>query len=302
MDVVVVGGGPSGLSAALCLARAGRSVLVLDGGPWTNVSSGTVHNFFTRDGATPAELREAALAQLRAYPCARVQAAAVERAGRGPDGFRVALGNARVIEARRLILATGLEAVLPDIPGLPARWGRSVVHCPYCHGWECGGLALGVLALDEWAVHQAIHVQRFSDEVLLCTGNSDIALTDEQRSLLKRRGVGIREEPLAYLKGPGTALEQLVFTDGSSAACQTLFCHPPFHQRSDLAVQLGCRVLQDGAVEVDDYGQTSQPGVYAVGDMAHRPGQPVATSGVAVSAASGVVAAMAVDQELLYHE
>lgn len=300
IDAVIVGAGPSGLSAALCLARVGRQVLVLEGGPWANVSSDTIHNFFTRDGATPAELREAALAQLGRYPCARVQATSAEAAEGGPDNFRVTLSGSRVVEARRLILATGMEAALPDIPGLQARWGQSVVHCPYCHGWERGGMALGVLALDDWVVHQAMQVQRFSDDVVLCRADGDFTLTEEQRDLLQSRGVSIREAPVAYLKGPGTGLEQLVLTDGTTVACQTLFCHPHVHQRSDLAARLGCRMLPDGAVEVGDYGQTSQPGVYAVGDMAHRPGLLAAGSGMAMAASSGVVAAMAIDQELLY--
>lgn len=112
------------------------------------------------------------------------------------------------------MLATGVEDVLPDIPGLSERWGHSVVHCPYCQGWERAGLALGVLAVDEWAVHEAVHVERFSDDVTLYT-NGGSAMTAEQRDLLKARDVAVRGEPLARLEGPGTSLERLVFTDGA---------------------------------------------------------------------------------------
>lgn len=300
IDAVIAGAGPAGLSAALCLARVGRNVLVLEGGPWGNVSSDTIHNFFTRDGATPSELREAALSQLARYPTAKVQAVSAEDADGEPGNLRITLSGGRVVQARRLILATGVEAVLPDIPGLQARWGQGVVHCPYCHGWECGGMALGVLALDEWAVHQAVQVQRFSDDVVLCT-NRSVKLTDDQRDLLKARGVAIKEEPVAYLEGPGTSLARLAFTDGTAVACQALFCHPHTRQRSDLAARLGCRILNDGAVEVNDYGQTSRPGVYAIGDMAHRP-DVFPAGAVVIAAASGVVAAMVIDQELLYND
>jgi thioredoxin reductase len=136
IDAVIAGAGPGGLSAALCLGRAARQVLVLDGGPWRNVSSGELHNILSRDGIAPAGLRAAALAQLRRYPSVKVQPVSAESAEGEPGRFRVALSGGRVTEARRLLLATGVEDILPGIPGLPERWGQSVVHCPYCHGWE----------------------------------------------------------------------------------------------------------------------------------------------------------------------
>lgn len=301
IDVVIAGAGPSGLSAALCLARVGRQVLVLDGGPWRGASSDAVHNLFTRDGATPPELRESALAQLRRYPCVKVQAASAEAAEGPPGKIRVTLGGGRVAVAHRLILATGVEDLLPDVPGLPERWGQSVVPCPYCDGWERGGLPLAVLALDEWAVHQAVQIQRLSDDVVLCMNGTGTP-TEDQRKLLAERGVTVREEPLAGLEGAGTSLERLRFTDGSSVVCRALFCHPPTRQRSDLPAQLGCRLLGDGAVEVNDYGQTSQPGIYAVGDMAHAADSLLPGHSIAMAVAKGQAAAMVIDQELLYND
>lgn len=134
IDAVIVGAGPGGLSAALCLGRAGRQVLLLDGGSWRSVSSGTLHNFLSRDGVTPAELRASALAQLGCYPCVRVQPTSAESVEGESGSFRVALSDGRVAQAHRLVLATGVEDVLPAIPGLAERWGQGVVHCPYCHG------------------------------------------------------------------------------------------------------------------------------------------------------------------------
>lgn len=300
IDAVIAGAGPGGLSAALCLGRAGRQVLVLDGGPWRNVSSGELHNFFSRDGVAPAALREAALEQLRRYPNVKVQAASAESAEGEPGRIRVALSDGRVTEAHRLLLATGVEDVLPDVPGLPERWGQSVVHCPYCHGWERLGLPTGVLALDEWSVHHAVHVARFSDEVTLYT-NGGFPPTEEQRELLKARNVAVREESLARLEGPGTSLERLVFADGSTAACQALYCSAPTRQRSDLAARLGCRLLDDGSVEVNEFGQTTQPGIFAIGDMARRAAFPFPARQVVMAAAQGVIAAVVIDQELLYN-
>lgn len=301
IDVVIAGAGPGGLSAALCLGRAGRQALVLDGGPWRNVSSGELHNFFSRDGVAPAELRASALAQLRRYPSIKVQAALAESADGEPGHFRVTLSGGRATQARRLLLATGVDDVLPEVPGLSERWGQSVVHCPYCHGWERLGLPTGVLALDEWSVHHAVHVARFSDDVTLYT-NGDLLLTADQAGLLKARNVAVHDGRLARLDGPGTSLERLVFTDGSTAACQALYCHAPTRQRSDLAARLGCRLLDDGAVEVSEFAQTTRPGVFAIGDMARQAAFPFPARQAIMAAAQGVLAAVVIDQELLYND
>lgn len=301
IDVVIAGGGPGGLSAALCLGRAGRQVLVADGGAWRNVSSDSIHNFFSRDGVTPAELRAAALTQLRPYPNVKVEPVTADSAQGEPGHFRVTLSDQRVVEARRLLLATGVEDVLPDIAGLPERWGQSVVHCPYCHGWERAGLALGVLALNEWSVHEAVHVRRFSDDVTFYT-NGEFPIAVEPRDLLKSRNVQVHRGVLSRLEGHGTSLERLVFTDGTTATCQALYCQAPTRQRSDLAARLGCRLFDDGAVEVNEFGQSTRPGVFAVGDMARTAAFPFAARQVIMAAAAGTVAAVLIDQELLYND
>jgi thioredoxin reductase len=248
IDVVIVGAGPGGLSAALCLARAGRQVLVADSGSWRNVSSDHLHNFLSRDGVTPTDLRAAAVAQIGHYPCIKVTRASADAVDGECGAFRVSLNGGGVVEAHRLILATGVEDLPPDIPGMAERWGQSVVHCPYCHGWERAGQILGVLAVSDRAVHEAVHVQRFSTETTLYT-NGDLAITADQRDLLRTRGVTVREDLLACLQGPSPALERLVFGDGSTAACQALFCRAPTRQRSGLAASLDCRFLDDGAVD-----------------------------------------------------
>jgi thioredoxin reductase len=301
IDAVIAGAGPGGLSAALCLARAGRQALVADDGSWRCVSSDEVHNFLSRDGASPVDLRAAALAQLAHYPCIKVVRASVDSVDGECGCFRASLSGGRVVEARRLVLATGVEDVVPDIPGLAERWGQSVVHCPYCHGWERAGLRLGVLAVSERAVHEAIHIKRFSEDTTLYT-NGDRCLTVQELDLLDERGIKIREEQVVRVDGLGTLLEYLTLSDGSTAGCEALFCRAPARQRSTLAATLGCRLLSDGAVEVNDLGQTTRQGVYAVGDMARTTNNMYARHHVATATAAGTVAAVVLDQDLLYHE
>lgn len=298
-DAVIVGTGPAGLSAALTLGRARRSTLVIDGGPGRNAPSDGVHNFLSRDGIAPADLRTIALEQLTGYPTVETRTALADRAQAADGEFDLVLAGGDRVRTRRLLLATGVVDDLPAIPGLAERWGRSVVHCPYCHGWERRNLPLAVLALDDAGVRQAIHLRRFSPDVVLCLGDG-FELNQEQRELLAAREITVIDKPLASVEGDGDALEWLVFADGSRLARSALFVHAPVRQRSDLPTQLGCRILDDGTVEINDLCQTSVPGVYAAGDMARRPALPLAGAQVIIAAAEGTVAAVVIDQELLY--
>lgn len=298
-EAVIVGTGPAGLSAALALGRARRTTLLIDGGPGRNAPSDGVRNFLSRDGIAPSDLRKIALGQLTNYSTVEIRDGIVEQASAADDGFKLTLADSDQVRARRLLLATGVVDDLPDIPGLAERWGHGVVHCPYCHGWERRDLPLAVLALSEAGVRQAIHLSRFSPDVVLCLG-AGLELNQEQRELLAASGVTVNEEPLASVGGDGASLQWLAFADGSQLTRSALFVHAPLRQRSDLPTQLGCRILDDGAVEINDLGQTSVPGVYAAGDMARRPALPVAGAQVVLAAAEGTLAAMVIDQELLY--
>ncbi|MGW3353163.1 NAD(P)/FAD-dependent oxidoreductase [Nonomuraea rubra] len=298
-DVVIVGAGPAGLNAALTLGRARRRTVVLDAGPGRNATSDGVHNFLSRDGASPAALRHAALAELAAYPTVRICTGHAVAAEGERDDFTLPLADGTRHRARRVLLATGVQDVLPPIEGLAERWGRGVVHCPYCHGWERRDQPTAVLQSQGWGVHLAVHVRCFTDDVALCL-NGAAEPSTEQRTLLAERGVTVRPEPIDRLEGEGTSLERIVFEDGTRLDRRALFVHPPTRQRSDLPERFGCRLLDDGAVEVNDVGQTSVPGVFAAGDMARRPTMPLSGSQVVIAAADGVVAAVVIDQELLY--
>lgn len=298
-EAIVVGGGPAGLSAALTLGRARRSTLLLDSGEYRNAPAAAVHNFLWGDGLPPAEVRRIGREALRQYPSVEVRDAAVLGAAPdGQDGFTLRLAGRDEVRTRRLVLATGLSDELPPIDGLAALWGRGAFHCPYCHGFEVRDTALAVLGAEPDRVRLALHLTRFSHDVVLCT-NGPAELDAGTRGLLEAHGVVLRQERIARVEGANGHLERITFEGGGSLARQALFVRSRLRQRSELPAQLGCAILEDGAVAVDDLGRSSVPGVYAVGDMAHRADAPGFAAAVIVAAASGTLAAAVVDHDLL---
>src|SRR6266536_1182932 len=284
LDVVIVGGGPAGLSAALILGRARRNVLLCDSGQPRNAGVHAMHGFLSRDGTDPAALRQTGRDQLRAYPTVQMRAT---------DGTTE--------QARRLLLATGVADQLPPIPGLAQLWGRGVFNCPYCDGWEVRDQPLAVLASDLRNFQLALQLTRWSPDVLLAS-NGPAGLDDDARRLLAAHSVQLREEPIARLDGGDGRLGRIVLATGEPVARAAAFLHAPTRQRSDLPRQLGCTLLEDDSVMVDDLGQTSVPGVFAVGDMARRPSMPVPGAQVIIAAAEGAIAAVAIDQMLLLQQ
>jgi thioredoxin reductase len=299
-DVIVVGGGPSGLAAAMTLGRALRSTLVIDSGEPRNAPAPEMHNFISRDGTPPSELRGITRQELERYSTVELRDTTVVSATSLGDGaFDVRLADGAVERSRRLLLATGLVDELPAVDGLAELWGRGVFHCPYCHGFEVRDTALAVLGAEQSAVHLALHLTRFSRDVVLCT-NAAGELDAETRALLTTQSVPVRDEAIARLEGSDGHLERVVFAGGETFDRDAMFCGiARLRQRSDLPAQLGCTTFEDGCVEVNDFGQTSVPGVYAVGDMSRRASLPGPTAAVIAAAASGTLAGVAIDKELL---
>lgn len=298
-DVIIIGGGPAGLAAALTLGRSRRSTLLLDSGEPRNAPSLAVHNLFTRDGTPPAELRRIGREQLAAYPTVEVRDTAVaDQATTATDGiYELHLADGETVAARRLLLATGVVDELPETEGLAGLWGRSVLHCPYCHGFEVRDTPLAVLGAEPDRVRLALHLTRFSDDVALLTdGPADLGHAAE---LLERHGVAVRTEPVARLDGRDGQLQAVVFASGERLPRHALFTHGRLRQRSKLPELLGCELLDDGSVRVDDFGRTSVPGVAAAGDMARRPSMPRPFAAVVAAAASGTIAAAVLDQDLV---
>ena len=295
-DCIVVGGGAAGLSGALVLGRARRRTLVVDAGRPSNAVAHGIGGLLGHDGRPPAELYADGRRELAAYPSVEV------RDGEGVDGealdggFALTLADGGRETARRVLLATGMDYRLRDLPGFAERWGRSVFHCPFCHGWEVRERPLAVLAPGADGVRLAVLLRSWSDEVtLLADGPAE--LSDAEAAQLAAAGVVVDERPVAGVRGPGEELDAVAFADGSQRACGGLLVFAPLRARSELAARLGAAVAAQQPpgsemLEVDPLQQTTVPGLYAAGDVAA--GMP----SVANAIASGSRAAMGVVHDL----
>ncbi|KAA9150408.1 NAD(P)/FAD-dependent oxidoreductase [Amycolatopsis acidicola] len=291
-DVVVVGGGAAGLSAAVALSRALRSVLVVDAGEPRNAPADGVHNYLGREGIAPAELAAAGRAELAGYGGQLVTGTVVSAAREGA-WFDVRLADGGRTKARRLLVATGLVDELPDIPGLAERWGSTVLHCPYCHGWEVRGQAIGVLGGNELAVHKALLWRQWSPDTTLFL-HTGPAPSDEDRKKLAKRGI-------AVVEGEVTAVEEggIRLASGELVPCEALAVTPRFAARSELLSSLGLEPvdgLMGSAVPAEPGGATSVPGVWVAGNVTDL------AATVMVSAAAGLQAAGMINMDLIEEE
>jgi thioredoxin reductase len=292
-DVIIVGAGPAGLSAALVLGRVRRRVLVIDSGKPRNAPASASHSFFTRDGTPPLELLRIGREQLRPYGVEVLDAEVVD-AQRDGAAFTVVLRDGARHSARRLLLTTGVVDPLPEIDGMRELWGRGVYHCAYCHGWEVRDEPLAVLANGGSAAEIVALVRCLSRDVVLCTHGPERLGDDRER--LDRAGVPVREEKIVRVDGRDGHLERIVFEDGAELPRRALFLPTLPRQHSDLAEHLGCELTDIGLVQVDALGLTTVPGLYAAGDLSLRRQQ------VVIAAADAAVAAMAINHELAWEE
>ena len=291
-DAVIVGAGPAGLNAALVLGGARRRVLLLDGGPPRNVTAQAAHGVFTRDGTPPPELKRVGLSQLAPYDVTVLDTPARE-VRRHEDGtFGVRLDQVWVT-ARRLLFATGVRDVLPRIPGLRERWGRTVHHCPYCDGWPNREARLAVLGSHQEGHHLALSVRSWSDHLALLTNGPD-ELTAVQRADLRELDIALDTRSIRRLTGKDTV--RVTFGDGQVQEYDGIFLNPTQIQRSRLPELLGCELNDKSRVLVNENGMTSVRGVWAAGDMTGAPQY------VMSAAASGMVAAVSLNTTLIHED
>lgn len=294
LDVIIVGGGFAGLSAAMQLARARRSVLVVDAGLPRNRFADASHGFLGQDGKAPAAIQREAARQVAAYPTVEILQGEVLGVEIIPAGFAATLSGGRTALARKLILATGVVDILPDTPGLRERWGASVMHCPYCHGYEHRDQPLGVMAGHPMSAHQAAMIPDWGPTTFFTQGAFEP--DPHQRALLEARGVVIERSPIVALLGAAPDLEAVRLADGRTLPLGGLFIAPAQRMASPLAQALGC-AFDDGPVgpiiRTDALKATTVPGVFAAGDAA-RPMQ-----NATLASADGVLAGVAAHRALI---
>jgi thioredoxin reductase len=292
-DVIVVGGGPAGLSAALMLGRCRRRVLLCDLRMPRNRHSHALHGYLTRDGVPPVEFNDLGRAELAQYGI-DVRIDGVTSAQWMDDRFRVCVGRAGEEESRFLLLATGVIDDLPAIPGFDDCYGRSVFHCPYCDGWEWRDRSLAALGRGQACAGLALGLKTWSADVVMCTNGG--RLDRQTRERLERNGVAVRTEPIARFDHDDGALKALAFASGDVRGCDALFFATGQRPQSPLATSLGCTFTKRGTVDTGNGCETNVARVFVVGD-ASRDAQ-----FVVVAAAEGVKAAVAINRALQREE
>jgi len=291
-DVVVVGAGPAGLSAALILGRCLRRVLVCDTGAPRNAASHALHGFLTRDGIAPAELLRIGREQLARYETVELRRAEIVDAIPRDGGFDVVLQSGALVSCRKLLLATGVVDQLPTVDGFAPLFGRSAFHCPYCDGWEVRGQPLVVYGKGRSGRGLALELRVWSNDIVLCS-DGPAELDADERNQLTRNGIAVHEEQIARLEGRNGLLERVRFVDGSMIERRALFFILGERQHSDLAARLGCQLTWRGSIWTDRYEATSVPGLYVAGDASR------AVQLAIVAAAEGAEAAFAINTALL---
>lgn len=293
-DVIVIGGSFAGHSAALQLARARQDVVLVDAGAPRNRFADAAHGFLGQDGSAPPAIMREATRQFLKYPTAQVLNGEVRHAVRVEDHFVVHLASGLERQARRLVLATGVTDILPDIPGMAERWGETVLHCPYCHGYEVRDHSLGIIANHPMSAHQAALIPDWGPATYFTQGLYEP--DPEQAALLAKRGVAVERTPVIALLGAAPSLSAVELADGRTVEVAAVFTAPRTRQTSAIAEGLGC-AMEEGPtglfIKVDAWGLTSVPGVYAAGD---------ATSpmhNATIASAAGVLAGIGAHQSLV---
>ncbi|MEB7447136.1 NAD(P)/FAD-dependent oxidoreductase [Arthrobacter koreensis] len=300
-DVVIVGGAAAGLSAGLVLSRARRRVAVVDAGEPRNAAAGHIHNYLGREGAAPGELYAAGREEVRSYGGTIIPGRAQNVEHRGSGMFRVILEDGRTLSCRKILAASGALDELPAVPGLSGFWGTDVLHCPYCHGWEAGGKALGVLASNlDAAIHQALMWRQWCADIVLFLNGTGTP-SDEQEGQLAARGIRIVDGPVTAVEGDGAGLAGVRLASGGFVPRQALVVMSKLRARDGYLAGVGLAAedqyfgdLAIGtAVPAEPSGATSVPGVYATGNLTSPMTQVIG------AAAAGLATAAAINAELI---
>jgi thioredoxin reductase len=268
-DVIIIGGSYSGLAAAMALGRALRNVLVIDNGKPCNRQTPHSHNFLTQDGKTPKEIATVGKQQVEKYQTVKFLNALATFATKIENGFSITTDAGDSFKATKLIFATGVRDIMPEIKGVAECWGISVIHCPYCHGYEVRGEKTGILGNGEYGFEFSQLISNWTNDLTLFT-NGKSTLTNEQTVKIKKHNISIVEQDVDHLEHDNGQLKQIVFKDGSATSLKALYTRVAFEQHCTIPQSLGCDLTEDGYIKVDPMQKTTVDGVYACGDNVTR--------------------------------
>ena len=266
-DVIIIGGSYAGLSAAMTLGRSLRNVLVIDSGLPCNRQTPHSHNFLTRDGETPKTIATIAKEQVLQYPTVHFIEETATSATRIEKGFGISTQTGKSFTAPKLIIASGVKDIHPDIKGFSECWGISVIHCPYCHGYEFRHQQTAIMANGERAAHLAMLVRNLTNQLTILT-NGPAAFETEQLQKFGQHNITFVENKITEIQHLNGQVQQLFFEDGSSQPFDAVYAAIPFVQHADIPSQLGCELTEQGHIKTDNFQKTTIPGIFACGDGA----------------------------------
>lgn len=291
-DVIIIGGSYSGLAAGMALGRALKHVLIIDNGRPSNIQTPFSHNFITHDGKTPKEISKLAREQVEKYPTIEFLNNTVTGGKKFQNGFEIETEDGKLFKAKKLIFATGITDLMPDIDGFSECWGISALHCPYCHGYEVKNEITGILGNGSAGYEFTMLISNWTKDLSLYT-NGPSTLTDAQKQKLKKHNINLVETEILKLEHTNGHLNRIMFKGGASDPIRALYSKRPFKQHSALPEILGCELTDEGYIRTNPFQRTTVDGVYACGDNVSR------MRTIANVVAMGTTAGMMVNKELI---
>lgn len=294
-DVIIIGGSYAGLAAAMSLGRALREVLVIDSGNPCNKQTPNSHNFLTRDGETPGKISEIGKEEVLKYPSIEFFAGRATAVTKPEDHFKVQTEENKIFTAKKLIFATGILDIIPEMAGFGECWGISILHCPYCHGYEIRNKQTGVFANGDAGYETTRFISNWTEDLSLYT-NGPSTLTPEQSQRLEQKGIKVIEKEIKGFEHKKGMIQNIVFKDETKQPLKALYATPEVKQKSEIPRELGCEFTDHGRIVVDLFQQTTVPGIYAAGDNSSM------GRAVSVAVSAGSVAGMMLNKELVKEE
>jgi thioredoxin reductase len=294
-DIIIIGGSYSGLAAGMAVGRALKQTLVIDSGKPCNRQTPHSHNFITHDGRTPAEIAALARQQVEKYETVSFFSGLVVNGAKTKNGFSVQTEAGETFAAKKLIFATGIKDIMPRLPGFAECWGISVIHCPYCHGYEVRNEKTGILANGDPGFEYATMISNWTKDLTLFT-NGNSTFTAEQAAKLAEHNIKVVEKEIQSLNHTSGQLQYLVFKDRTIHPLKALYARVPFEQHSAVPQALGCELTEDGYIQIDAFQKTSVPGIFACGDNTTR------MRAVASAVGTGTTAGMMANKEIVMEE